>query len=89
MNRGRWEFDTVANMSTSGVPQTLKIRLTISGCRDHSVAIGWFRRDRWSAITSDSLGYALLRLLCSEPLTRGEARLSNVTRWGNGSLLVC
>ena len=30
MNRGRWEFDTVANMLTSGVPLW----------RDHSVDIG-------------------------------------------------
>ena len=38
---------------------------------------------------SDSLKYVLLGLLCSEPLTSREARLSNVTRWGNGSLLAC
>ena len=39
--------------------------------------------------SSDSLEYVLLGLLCSEPLTRGEDRLSNVTRWVNGSLLAC
>ena len=63
MNRGKWEFDTVAKMSTSGVPQTLKIRLTISGCRDHSVAIGWFGRDRWSAITFRQPGIYLARTI--------------------------
>ena len=40
MNHGRWELDTVANMSTSGDPQSLKIRFTISWWRDHSVDIG-------------------------------------------------
>ena len=37
--------------STTGVPQNPKMRLTISGWRLHSVGIGWFGRDRWSAIT--------------------------------------
>ena len=38
---------------------------------------------------SDSLENVLLGLYRSEPLTRGEARLSNVTRWESVSLLVC
>ena len=38
---------------------------------------------------SDSLENALLGLYRSEPLTRGEARLLNVTRWESVSLLVC
>ena len=63
MNRGRWEFDRVANMSTSGVPQTLKIRLTISGCRDYSVGIGWFGRDRWSAISFRQPGICLAQTI--------------------------
>ena len=63
MNRGRWEFDSVANMSSSGVPQTLKIRLTILGCRDHSVGIGWFGRDRWFAITFRQPGICLARTI--------------------------
>ena len=38
---------------------------------------------------SDSLENVLLGLYRSEPLTRGEARLLNVTRWESVSLLVC
>ena len=37
---------------------------------------------------SDSLEKVLLGLYRSEPLTRGEARLLNVTRWESVSLLV-
>ena len=59
MNRGRWEFDGVANMSTSGVPHALKIRFMISGWRDHSVGMGRFGRDRWSAITFRQPGICL------------------------------
>ena len=63
MNRGRWEFNSVANMSISGVPQTLKIRSTISGWRDHSVGMGWFGGDRWSAITFRQPGICLARTI--------------------------
>ena len=38
---------------------------------------------------SDSLENVLLGLYHSEPLTRGEARLLNVTKWESVSLLVC
>ena len=89
MNQGRWEFDTVANMSTSGVPQSPKIRFTISGGGSTLSILADSDEIGGLLSRSDSLEYVLLGLLCSEPLTRGEARLSNVTRWGNRSLLAC
>ena len=48
---GRCALWTVANMSSTGVPHRLNIRFTTSGLRLHSVMMGWFGRDNWSAIT--------------------------------------
>ena len=89
MNRGRWEFDTVANMSTSGVPQTMRYFSRFLGEGTTLSILADLDEIGGLLSCSDSVGYALLRLLCSEPLTRGEVRLSNVARWGNGSLLAC
>ena len=93
MSRGRREFDTVAYMSISSVPQTLQIP-----CRYDELSLGvgttlseLAASDEIGGLLSrsDSLENVLLGLYRSEPLTRGEARLLNVTRWESVSLLVC
>ena len=86
MSRGRREFDTLAYMSISSVPQTLKISLGVGTTLSELAA-----SDEIGGLLScsDSLENVLLGLYRSEPLTRGEARLLDVTRWESVSLLVC
>ena len=64
MNQGRWEFDAVANMSTTNVPQNPKMRFTISG--GDSILSVLADADEIGGLLSrsDSLEYVLLRLLC-------------------------
>ena len=59
MNGGRCVLWTVANLSNTGVPHSLNIRFTTSGWRLHSVMMGWFGRDKWSAITFRQPGMCL------------------------------
>ena len=62
MNRGRWEFDTVANMSTSGVNQNQKMRFTISGGGTTLSVLADSDEIGGLLSRSDSLEYVLLGL---------------------------
>ena len=91
MNWCRRVLWTVANMSTSGVPQNWNIRSTTSGCRLHSVEIGWLGCDRWSAITFKQPGMCLaLRMIswaCSH-IKRSTTRRNKDAEWVTPCLLI-
>ena len=88
ISHGRREFDTVAYMSISSVPKPCRYDILSLGVGTTLSELAASDEIGGPLSCSDSLEKVLLGLYRSEPLTRGEARLLNVTRWESVSLLV-